>query len=593
MGRLERVTVTAEISQNPWATLDDLLGIEVASRDIEDGIGSVAFYGRCSTEDNQDPETSHGWQIGNALKFVEPLGGEVVDDYFDIGQSRSVPWERRPEANRLLAALKDPHRRWDALVVGEGTRCWFGNQFSLIAPRFAAYGVDLWVPELGGKFDARNPSHKMLMSVLGGMSESERQHVQARVRAAMDAQVINEGRHQGGRAPYGYVVVDGGQHPNPRKAAEGFRLRVLAIDESAAEAVRRIFREYLDGRGDRAIAKGLNEDGIACPSARRPDQNRHRLADGWQGSTVRAILENARYTGYAFFGRWTKQEMLLDPDDVSAGHVTRFRRAAPEKIVRSRRPAHPEIVSVEDFTQVQLLRRSKGAGGLRTARKAERAGRATKRTYLFRGRIRCGVCKRKMEASPRAHGMYYRCPARTLAPGSQALADHPPTVYIREDPLLEAVNAWLSKLFARENMDETVRMLVGSQENTTRSGDRELAEKRAKDADAKLRRFQAAIEAGIEPAALVEVINQAQAERAAARAELENAPAPDAVTEAEVYARIDSMADVAGALTGKHPDKLIDLYDDLRLDIRYDNEKEAIDVMASLRVNSECVRGGT
>jgi DNA invertase Pin-like site-specific DNA recombinase len=73
----------------------------------------------------------------------------------------------------------------------------------------------LWVPELGGRFENRNPSHKMLMSVLGGMSESERQHVQARVRAAMDAQVINEGRHQGGRAPYGYKVVDGGPHPNP------------------------------------------------------------------------------------------------------------------------------------------------------------------------------------------------------------------------------------------------------------------------------------------------------------------------------------------------------------------------------------------
>ena len=65
----------------------------------------------------------------------------------------------------------------------------------------------------------------MLMGMLGGMSESERQHVQARVRAAMDVQVINEGRHQGGRAPYGYCVVDGGPHPNPRKAAEGYRLR--------------------------------------------------------------------------------------------------------------------------------------------------------------------------------------------------------------------------------------------------------------------------------------------------------------------------------------------------------------------------------
>lgn len=80
-----------------------------------------------------------------------------------------------------------------------------------------------------------------------------------------------------------------------------------------AEVVRRIFAEYLDGRGDRAIANDLNRDGVLCPSARRPDQNRHRLADGWQGSTVRAILENPRHTGYAFFGRWAKHETLLDP----------------------------------------------------------------------------------------------------------------------------------------------------------------------------------------------------------------------------------------------------------------------------------------
>lgn len=74
---------------------------------------------------------------------MEPLGGSVVTEFFDVGQSRSVPWERRPEAVRLLAALKDSRRTWNAVVVGEGTRCWFGHQFSLIAPRFAAYGVEL------------------------------------------------------------------------------------------------------------------------------------------------------------------------------------------------------------------------------------------------------------------------------------------------------------------------------------------------------------------------------------------------------------------------------------------------------------------
>ncbi|WP_145735722.1 recombinase family protein [Saccharopolyspora dendranthemae] len=588
--------MTVEISGDPWSTLDDLLGVD-AVEPVEEGIGPVAFYGRCSTEDNQDPETSLGWQLGNASKFVEPLGGMIATEYFDIGQSRSVPWERRREAQRLLAALKDPNRGWNAVVVGEGTRCWFGNQFSLIAPKFAAHGVELWVPELGGKFDERNPSHKMLMNVLGGMSESERQHVQARVRAAMDAQVLNEGRHQGGRAPYGYKVVDAGPHPNPSRAADGYRLKVLAIDEEVVDVVRRIFAEYLSGRGDRAIANGLNRDGIPCPSARRPEQNRHRLADGWQGSTVRSILENPRYTGYAFFGRWTRQEQLIDSDDVAAGYVIRFRRAGSESVVRSRKPAHPQIVSVEDFTQAQLLRRSKGAGKLRTARKLERSGRPTKRTYLFRGRVRCAVCGRKMEGSPRAHGMYYRCPARTLAPGSPVLAEHPPAVYLREDLLRESVNGWLGGLFAPDRIDQTVAALVESQESPgDLSVSHEAAKARLADAEARLRRFQDAIGAGVDPAALTDVINTAQAERAAARAELENKPTTGgALSDAEVYAMVDSLGDVGAALSGAKPERLATLYESVDLQVRYEPGARAaeIKIHPANRVNSVRVRGGT
>ncbi len=579
---------------NEWATLDELLGMEVVDL-VDEGVGPVAFYGRCSTEDNQDPETSLGWQLSNARKFVEPFGGQVAAEYFDVGQSRSVPWDRRDEAGRLLAALKDPGRGWGAVVVGEGTRCWFGNQFSLIAPRFAAHGVELWVPELGGRFDQRNPSHKMLMSVLGGMSESERQHVQARVRAAMDAQVVNEGRHQGGRAPYGYVVVDGGPHPNPRKSAEGYRLRVLAVDDESAEVVRRIFAEYLDGLGDRAIASGLNSDGVPCPSARRPDQNRHRLADGWQGSTVRSILENPRYTGYAVFGRWAKEERLLDPDDVAAGHVVRFKRAPSDRVVRSRRPAHPAIVSVEVFTEAQLLRRSKGAGGLATARKQERSRRPTGRTYLFRGRIRCAYCQRKMEASPRAHGMYYRCPARTLAPNSPALAAHPPSVYLRETPVRAAVNAWIGQLFTPEQLDSTVQALVASQGAPGASDLRGRAERQAKEAEAKLSRLRAAIEAGVDPAALVEAINQAQRERSAARAELDAAPARNLADHAQVREMLDALGPMATALARSPEAELAQLYEALRLQLLYQPLASLVEVTIQpiLRVNSVRVRGGT
>lgn len=583
--------MTADFDIDPWAVLDDALGVDSAVV-AEEQIGSLAFYGRCSTEDNQDPETSLGWQLGNATKFVGPLGGEVVAQYFDVGQSRSVPWERREAGAQLLAALKDPRREWTGVVVGEGTRCWFGNQFSLIAPRFAAYGVDLWVPELGGKFDARNPSHKMLMSVLGGMSESERQHVQARVRSAMDAQVINEGRHQGGRAPYGYRVVDGGPHPNPRKAAEGFRLRVLEIDEPAADVVRRIFAEYLAGVGDRVIARGLNQDGIPCPSKARPEQNRHRPGDGWQGSTVRAILENPRYTGYAVFGRWTKHERLLNPDDVSAGYVVRFRKSDPGTVVRSRRQSHPEIVSVETFAQAQLLRRSRGAGGMRGIAKLERDRPTSKNVYLLKGLIRCEICGRKMQGAPIRKAVYYRCIARTLAPGSPALESHPKTVNLREDVVMPALNGWLCQVFDPANRDDTVAALVASQGGTHSTG-REAIEKRLADAESRLRRHQAAIEAGVNPAAVVEAINTAQAEREAARAELQHLPKPTVIEAAEVYARLDSMDDVARALNSRTPERITQVYRDLGVQLSYDNEKEAVVVTASPRVSNVCVRGGT
>ncbi|MEU2122467.1 hypothetical protein ABZ507_11670 [Nocardia niwae] len=45
------------------------------------------------------------------------------------------------------------------------------------------HGAEVWVPELGGRFDPRNVTHAMMISMLGGLSESERQHVQQRTRS--------------------------------------------------------------------------------------------------------------------------------------------------------------------------------------------------------------------------------------------------------------------------------------------------------------------------------------------------------------------------------------------------------------------------
>jgi DNA invertase Pin-like site-specific DNA recombinase len=182
-----------------------------------------AFYGRVSTEDNQDPESSLHWQQSLANNLIAPRGGRIVATFFDIGHTRALPWQRRPEACRLLAALANPHRGFHAVVIGEPHRAFYGNQFSLTVPIFNHYGVQLWVPEVGGPIDPDNEAHDLVMSVFGGMSKGERTRVKVRVRTAMAAQTRLEGRYLGGRPPYGYTLVDLGPHPHPAKAADDKR----------------------------------------------------------------------------------------------------------------------------------------------------------------------------------------------------------------------------------------------------------------------------------------------------------------------------------------------------------------------------------
>jgi hypothetical protein len=85
-----------------------------------------AFYGRVSTEDWQDPVTSRARQLAQAVMLVAGVG-VIAAVFFDTGHSRVLPWARRPQAAALVAQLPDPDRGWDAIVVGEYERAFYGN----------------------------------------------------------------------------------------------------------------------------------------------------------------------------------------------------------------------------------------------------------------------------------------------------------------------------------------------------------------------------------------------------------------------------------------------------------------------------------
>jgi uncharacterized protein YPO0396 len=161
------------------------------------------------------------------------------------------------------------------------------------------------------------------------------------------------------------------------------------------------------------------------------------------------------------------------------------------------------------------------------------------------------------------------------------LASHPKNVYLPERAVLAPLNAWVGQLFDRKNIDHTVAELLASQPDSAKSDTaaREAMKKRLDEAEARLRRLRGAIEAGVEPTALVESINEAQTQRAAARAELDAvAPAPDTLSDAEVYAMIDSLGDIGQALNSANPESMQKLYQQLRLEMTYHAEAKTVDV---------------
>jgi site-specific DNA recombinase len=219
------------------------------------------FYGRVSTEDYQDPVTSRARQREQAAA-VTAGHGTIVAEFFDTGESRMVAWARRPQAAALVAALADPGRGWDAIVIGEYERAFYGSQYASMAPLFEHYGVQLWMPEAGGRVDYRSEHDEQAMTVLGLSSKREVTRTSIRVRTAMAAQTREQGRYLGGRPPYGYRLADAGPHPNKVHAAWGRRAHRLEPDPGTAHVVRWMFAQRLAGHSRARIGRALNDAGV-------------------------------------------------------------------------------------------------------------------------------------------------------------------------------------------------------------------------------------------------------------------------------------------------------------------------------------------
>lgn len=142
----------------------------------------------------------------------------------------------------------------------------------------------------------------------------------------------------------------------------------LVINEKEAEIVKRIYREFLEGKSTQAIAKGLTADGIKTAAGN----------EKWWDSTVTGILTNEKYYGALL------QQKTITVDYLTKKRVKNDGQATQYFIEEN----HEPIIPKELFEQVQSekKRRAKLKGY-----KEENAHRYSSK-YPFSGKLVCMCC---------------------------------------------------------------------------------------------------------------------------------------------------------------------------------------------------------
>ncbi|WP_234537751.1 recombinase family protein [Streptomyces shenzhenensis] len=244
---------------------------------------------------------------------------------------------------------------------------------------------------------------------------------------------------------------------------------------------------------------------------------------GWSA----AILINPRYTGYEIWNKQRKEEHLYDIDDVTLGHRTRMTHNPVEQWVWSNDTAHAAIVTTQLFDTVKKIRQQRA----RMPQRLERPGRQQQgqRTYALRGRVRCETCGRKMQPATIRNTVYYRCEFKEQEQSLHPGMNHPRAVCLREDVVCRALDRWIAKAFAPDRLAATLTALAqasaAANAAKTLTPEQTQARKMVKECERRLARYQAALEAGADPAVVTQWINEAQADKEAARKKLDTPPA--------------------------------------------------------------------
>jgi DNA invertase Pin-like site-specific DNA recombinase/uncharacterized protein YukE len=205
----------------------------------------------------------------------------------------------------------------------------------------------------------------------------------------------------------------------------------LVIVPEEAVIVKRIFREYLEGKSIVQIAKGLQDDGIKTVTG----------LENWHPGTIDKMLSNEKFCGDACMQKTYTIDFLTKKKVKNQGY-------APQYYIEDN---HEAIIPKELFHQVQVEKARRAslnkAAVTRKANKAKKEKSKYSSKYVLTELLTCGECghsyRRQTWSKYGQKSAVWRCEDR-LKQGTSSKCHHSPT--LKEEQLHDAIMKGINKV---------------------------------------------------------------------------------------------------------------------------------------------------
>jgi DNA invertase Pin-like site-specific DNA recombinase len=284
----------------------------------------VAAYARVSTHE-EEQQSSYKLQVSYFKEYIEKQEGwELYKVYSDEGVT-GTNTKYRTGFNQMIKDAKEG--KFDYIITKSISR-FARNTLDCLTYVRMLKSLDkpvgiIFDRESINTLDSRS---EVLLTIISSIAEEESRTISANVSWGVQKRFSQGIPHIPTTYFLGYDEDEEGN---------------LIINEEEAKTVRRIFREFISGKGSVQIAKGLTKDKVKTA----------RDNTKWTSDSVLKILKNEKFFGAAL----CQKSVTLDP---LTHKRVRNKNHKPQYFIRNN---HPAIISEEDWNYVQkeLERRRK------------------------------------------------------------------------------------------------------------------------------------------------------------------------------------------------------------------------------------------